>query len=88
MPKPGHRPRRLRKQYFNDERVTVVLRFEDGHEIRVPRGSGRQFDAWEGESIRLLLLYDPDANDREVLATRRAESFDDAIPRGDARRED
>ena len=88
MPRPGHRPRRLRKQYFNDERVTVVLRFEDGHEIRVPRGTGRRFDAWEGESIRLLLLYDPAAGDREVLATRRAESFDDAAPGAEDRSED
>lgn len=33
MPTP---PRKLRKQYANEKYPEIVLRFEDGHEIKIP----------------------------------------------------
>lgn len=78
----SHRPEKLRKQYTNTDYPTVVLRFEDGHEIRIRKGSGKAFDIFPGEQVRVLALYDPtSAEGRELVETRRAEAFEDA---GDA----
>ena len=74
MPEP---PARLRKRYVNTVRATVLLRFEDGHEIRIPEGQGREFDCFAGESIAVVALWDPTSNERELLERRKAESFDD-----------
>ncbi len=82
MPTP---PKKLRKQYLNSEYPTAVLRFEDGHEIKVSRGTGKRFDAWSGETIKLLALYDPTSGERELIEARRADEFDDAPEGADAR---
>lgn len=74
------RPDKLRKQYENAEYPLVVLRFEDGHEIHVARGTGKSFDVWPGEMVRIVILWDPAAGDRELIGTRRGEEFDDARP--------
>jgi len=70
-------PHKLRKQIVNTEYPNLVLRFEDGHEIVVKRGVGKTFDCYAGESIKLLAVYDPDARERALVATRKAEEFDD-----------
>jgi hypothetical protein len=75
MPPP---PAKLRKQYINTEYPNLVLRFEDGHEIVVKRGVGKTFDIYSGETVRLLAVFDPDARERELVATRKAEEFDNA----------
>jgi hypothetical protein len=75
MPTP---PAKLRRSYTNTVRATVLLRFEDGHEIRVPQGEGRTFDCWAGESIAIVALWDPTSNERELLERRKAEGFDAA----------
>ena len=85
MPEIGHRPDKLRKQYTNSDYPTVVLRFEDGHEIKVSKGTGKRFDAWSGETIKLLALYDPTSGERELIESRRADEFDDAPEGADAR---
>jgi hypothetical protein len=69
---------RLRRRYQNTEHPMVMLRFEDGHEIRVPKGQGKEFDAYEGETIKVIAIYDPTSKERDVLASRKAESFDPA----------
>lgn len=69
---------RLRRRYQNAEHPMVVLRFEDGHEIRVPKGQGKEFDAYEGETIKVIAIYDPTSKSRDVLASRKAETFDPA----------
>ncbi|HVA57985.1 MAG: hypothetical protein WBQ26_15770 [Gemmatimonadaceae bacterium] len=69
---------RLRRRYVNDRTPLVVLRFEDGHEIRVARGQGKEFDAYEGETIKIIAIYDPTSAEREVLDSRKAEAFDPA----------
>ena len=75
----AHRPSKLRKQYRNAAYPTVILRFEDGHEIRVKKGSGKAFDIFSGEQVRVLALYDPTSDEgRELVETRRAEDFEDA----------
>jgi hypothetical protein len=51
-------PKKLRKQYVNSEHPVVVLRFEDGHEIVVKKGGGKTFDAYAGETIKVLAVYD------------------------------
>jgi hypothetical protein len=71
-------PKRIRKQYVNSDYPLVLLRFEDGHEIKVYKGTGKEFDAYPGETVKVLALYDPTSHDRELVASRRADDFDDA----------
>ncbi len=75
MPTP---PKKLRKQYVNNEFPTAILRFEDGHEISVKRGTGKAFDCYAGENIKILAGFDPEARERDLMDTRRADDFDDA----------
>lgn len=70
-------PEKLRKQYSNAEYPNVILRFEDGHEIHVPKGSTKSFDAWKGERIKVLAVWDDTSGEREKVDTLRAEQFDD-----------
>lgn len=70
-------PKRVRKQYVNRDYPLVLLRFEDGHEIKIYRGTGKEFDAYPGESVRVLALYDPTSSERELIMTRKTEEFDD-----------
>ena len=56
----------------------MVLRFEDGHEIVLKRGTGKAFDCYAGETIKLLAVRDPEARERDLIATRKANEFDDA----------
>ena len=52
-------PKKVRKKYMNTDHPLVMLKFEDGHEIKVYKGSGKEFDAWAGERIKILASYDP-----------------------------
>jgi hypothetical protein len=70
-------PQKLRKQYANSEFPNVVLRFEDGHEIHVPKGTTKSFDAWHGERIKVLAVWDDTSGEREKVDTLRAEQFAD-----------
>jgi hypothetical protein len=74
MPTP---PKKLRKQYTNDAHPEIVLRFEDGHEIKVAKGSTKSFDAWAGERIKILAVWDHTSGEREKVDTWRAEQFAD-----------
>lgn len=71
-------PKKLRKKYVNKDYPNVVLRFEDGHEIVLKRGVGKEFDCYAGEAIKLLAVRDPEARERDLIGTRKAEEFDDA----------
>jgi hypothetical protein len=73
-------PTKLRKAYVNREHPIVLLRFEDGHEIRVSQGKVKTFDAYTGEIIKILAVYDPTSSERELLETVRAEELPDAEP--------
>ena len=73
-------PSRLRKAYVNREHPVVLLRFEDGHEIRVTRGTVKTFDAYAGEIIKIVAVYDPTSVERDLLDTVRAEELPDADP--------
>jgi hypothetical protein len=70
-------PKRVRKQYVNRDYPLVLLRFEDGHEIKIYRGTGKEFDAYPGETVRVLALYDPTSSERELIMTRKTDEFDD-----------
>ena len=72
------RAEKIRRQYKNSEYPHIVLRFEDGHEINIPKGTAKSFDAYVGERIKILAVYDPTANEREKVDTLRAEQFEDA----------
>ena len=72
------RPKRVRKQYTNREYPLVIMRFEDGHEIKVYKGTGKQFDAYPGETIKLLAMFDPTSHDRELVDTRKTDDFENA----------
>ena len=74
----GQRPEKIRKQFINANHPYIILRFEDGHEIRVRQGKGKRFDAWPGETIQLLAVHDTKSGERELLEKRRADNFDDA----------
>jgi len=69
------RPEKIRRRYVNEGYPVVVLRFEDGHEIRVETGMGKSFDSYVGERIRVIVIYDPTSSERVVIETRRAEEF-------------
>ncbi|MBV6522362.1 MAG: hypothetical protein MNPFHGCM_02510 [Gemmatimonadaceae bacterium] len=70
-------PIKVRKQYSNTQYPNVLLRFEDGHEIEIPKGVTKSFDAWEGERIKILAIWDPTSSEREKVDTLRAEQFED-----------
>ena len=74
-PDPRRRPEKIRRRYVNADYPLVVLRFEDGHEIRVEPGIGKSFDSYVGERIRVIAIYDPTSSERVVIETRRAEEF-------------
>jgi hypothetical protein len=71
-------PRKVRKKYTNNSHPLVVLRFEDGHEIKIYRGSGKEFDAWSGETIKVLAIHDPTSGEVDLLASRKADDFEEA----------
>ena len=71
-------PSKTRRRYVNSEYPMVVLRFEDGHEIRVEKGTGKSFEGYAGERIRILAIYDPTSTERVLIATLRAEQFEAA----------
>jgi hypothetical protein len=71
---------KLRKAYVNLAHPLVVLRFEDGHEIRVSQGKVKTFDAYGGEIIKVVAIYDPTSGERELLQAVRAEELPDAEP--------
>lgn len=70
-------PRRLRRRYFNEKYPVVVLRFEDGHEIALQKGEGKTFDAYDGETIKVVVVWDATAGDREVIAVVKAEQLEE-----------
>jgi hypothetical protein len=69
------RARRLRRRYVNEKYPTVVLRFEDGHEIRIAQGEGKSFDAFAGETIKIVAIWDPTSTERDVINVWKAEQF-------------
>lgn len=73
-------PAKLRKAYVNIDHPAVILRFEDGHEIRVSQGKVKTFDAYTGEVIRIVAVYDASAKERDLLESIRAEDLPDAEP--------
>lgn len=70
--------KRLRRRYQNDHYPLLALRFEDGHEIRLQRGEAKAFDAFVGETVKVVVLWDPTSNEREVVAVKKAEDFEAA----------
>ncbi|MGQ0538652.1 MAG: hypothetical protein ACT4R6_06875 [Gemmatimonadaceae bacterium] len=74
------RPTKLRKQYRNSEYPEIVLRFEDGHEIKIPKGSTKSFDCYAGERIKIMAVWDQTAPEWEKVDTLRAEQFEDESP--------
>lgn len=75
MPTP---PKKLRKQYANNDHPLVVLKFEDGHEIQITKGAGKTFDCYAGETIKVLAVYDRTSKERELVESRKADAFSDA----------
>jgi hypothetical protein len=71
---------KLRKAYVNLEHPLVILRFEDGHEIRIKQGKVKTFDAYTGEVIKVVAEYDPTSKERDLLDALRAEDLPDAEP--------
>ena len=71
---------KFRKAYVNIDHPAVILRFEDGHEIRVSQEKVKTFDAYRGEVIRVVAEYDPTSRDRDLLDSVRAEELPDAEP--------
>lgn len=70
---------RLRRRYTNDKYPLLVLRFEDGHEIQLKRGESKSFDAFAGEHIKVVALWDASANERELIASIKAEDFTEDV---------
>jgi hypothetical protein len=74
----NHPPKKLRKQYANNSHPLHVLKFEDGHEIKVYQNTGKVFDAWSGETIKIMAVTDPTSSDWELVEARKADAFEDA----------
>ena len=72
------RPKRIRKMYTNAQYPLVVMRFEDGHEIKVYQNTGKEFDAYPGETVKLLAIHDPRSTEWELIEARKSDDFDDA----------
>jgi hypothetical protein len=70
--------RRIRRRYTNTEYPTAVLKFEDGHEIRLRKGEGKSFDAYAGETIKVLVFWDASSGERDVVLVQKAEEFEAA----------
>jgi len=77
MVKPPKRAR-IRRRYKNEKYPLVMLRFEDGHEIKLKKGEAKAFDAYSGETVKVVVLWDASANERETVAVKKAETFDEA----------
>ena len=71
-------PKKLRKQYSNNTYPMVVLKFEDGHEIKIYQNTGKVFDVWSGETIKVMAVYDPTSKEWELVETKKSDAFDDA----------
>ena len=71
---------KFRKAYVNIEHPQVILRFEDGHEIKISQGKVKTFDAYAGEVIKIVAIYDPTSKERDLLDAARAEDLPDAEP--------
>jgi hypothetical protein len=71
-------PKRLRRRYKNATYPLVALKFEDGHEIRLKKGEEKAFDAYVGETVKVVVLWDPTSQEREVVAVKKAEQFEEA----------
>jgi hypothetical protein len=69
---------RLRKRYVNERYPLVVLRFEDGHEIRIGKGEGKTFDVFAGEVVKVIAIWDPTSSERDVVASKKGEEFEPA----------
>ncbi|NUO62426.1 MAG: hypothetical protein HOQ11_10795 [Gemmatimonadaceae bacterium] len=69
--------KKLRRQYVNNDYPHVILRFEDGHEIQFPKGVGKAFDAWKGETVKVLAVWDPTSGERELVESKKGEEFDE-----------
>jgi hypothetical protein len=74
----GHPPKKLRKQYSNTAYPLIILKFEDGHEIKVYQNTGKVFDVWAGETIKIMAVYDPTSKDWELIEAKKSDAFDDA----------
>lgn len=77
MRKRGGGPQKIRRGYANEKYPLVVLRFEDGHEISLKKGEGKAFDAYAGETIKVVVVWDVTAGDREVIAVVKAEQLEE-----------
>lgn len=73
---PSARP--IRRRYSNEKYPLVMLKFEDGHEIRLKKGEGKAFDAYEGETVKIVVLWDASSGEREVISVLKAEQFEEA----------
>jgi hypothetical protein len=71
-------PKKVRKQYANTGYPLVVLKFEDGHEIKIYQGTVKVFDAWPGETVKIMAVYDPTSKEWELIESRKVDQFEDA----------
>jgi hypothetical protein len=71
------KPQKLRKMYKNEAYPVIILKFEDGHQIKLATGEAKSFDIYSGEKVKIIALHDPRQPDRDVLETRRADDFAD-----------
>ena len=68
--------KQIRRRYQNVEYPLVALKFEDGHEIRLKKGEAKAFDAFAGETVKVVVLWDPTSDERDVVAVKKAEQFE------------
>ena len=69
--------RRLRRRFANTQYPLLFLRFEDGHEIALRRGESKSFDAYAGETIKVVVVWDSTSDERDVVAVMKGEEFEE-----------
>src|SRR5688572_31269555 len=71
-------PKKLRKQYVNSDHPFFFFKQKTAYEIVVKKGGGKTFDAYAGETIKVLAVYDKTSGERELVESRKADEFPDA----------
>lgn len=79
-PPPKRPAEKVRKHYVNEEYPEVLLRFEDGHEIRIPRGTGKSFDTYKGETIKVMAIHDHTSSERVLVGSMKSDEMPDGEP--------
>ena len=56
----------------------MVPIFEDGHEITICQNTGKVFNVWSDETIKVMAVYNQSSNDGKVVESKQSDGFHNA----------